>query len=174
MAGVKKEYKELLHILDKILFYLVNKTDNYKADFYKMSGEEFQLSEKEVINRPSISYSFESIIEDIFSNFKEPTIKSNDLRLATIYLYNEGLITIDSKYTIEITFKGLLSYSEGIQNKWELEASVDHRLKTIQVDMLKQNEQIRFYTKWIMVGALVASVHYLLEILKVFCPFLCQ
>jgi hypothetical protein len=184
MLEIKKEYKDLLLILDKILYYIVNKTENYKVNFYKMSVDEFQLSKKEVNDKTSTSNNFESLIEEIFANFKEPLIKSNDLRLATIHLHNEGLIIIDSKYNIEITFKGLLAYSEGIAHKWDLELSFSQRLQTLTeenalhqnlmssatVEMNQTNKGIRDLTRWVVIGTFVASVYYFLEILKVFYP----
>ena len=170
MSKVKKEYKELLSILDEILSYLVNNTDNYKVSFYKMSEDVFKIEKEITDSIISTATTFEEVVEEIFSNFKKPQNKINDLRLATIHLHNKGLIIIDFDKNIELTFKGLLSYSEGIENKWESEASVVQQLETIQVDMLEQNKQIRFYTKWIMIGAIVAIFYQLIEILKVFFP----
>lgn len=170
MSKVKKEYKELLSILDEILSYLVNNTDNYKVSFYKMSEDVFKIEKEITDSIISTATTFEEVVEEIFSNFKKPQNKINDLRLATIHLHNKGLIIIDFDKNIELTFKGLLSYSEGIENKWESEASVAQQLETIQVDMLEQNKQIRFYTKWIMIGAIVAIFYQLIEILKVLFP----
>lgn len=170
MSKVKKEYKELLSILDEILSYLVNNTDNYKVSFYKMSEDVFKIEKETANSTISTATTFEAIVEEIFSNFKKPRNKINDLRLAIVHLHNEGLITIDLEYNIEITFKGLLSYSEGIVSKWNSSMSISQRLQNIQEEQLKQNSRVSRYTMWIMIGALVAIFYQVIEILKTFFP----
>jgi hypothetical protein len=171
MNMVKKEYRELLSILDEIFNYLVNKTDNYKVNFFKMSEDVFNLKKKEVENKKSTATDFKDLVSEIFSNFDAPYNKTNDLRLATIHLYNEGLVNIDSNHNIEITFKGLLSYTEGVVNKWDSDMTFSQRLQNIQAEQIRQNSTVSRYTMWIMIGALVASLYYLIEISKIF--FVC-
>lgn len=185
-----KDYKKLLSVLDEILHYLVNKTeDSYKVNFYKMSSEVFNLEKSKINASVSSSTDFETIVSEIFSNFNQPFNKVSELRLATIHLHNENLITIDNKHNIEITFKGLLAYSDGIVNKWDSELSISQRLKNIEdenlnhqnrmttatEEMSNTNKSIRNLTRWIMVGAIVTIVYQVIEILKTFFPcWLCK
>ena len=75
MSKVKKEYKELLSILDEILSYLVNNTDNYKVSFYKMSEDVFKIEKEITDSIISTATTFEEVVEEIFSNFKKHKIR---------------------------------------------------------------------------------------------------
>jgi len=184
MSKVKKEYKELLSILDEILSYLVNNTDNYKVSFYKMSEDVFKIEKEITDSIISTATTFEEVVEEIFSNFKKPQNKINDLRLATIHLHNKGLIIIDFDKNIELTFKGLLTYSEGIVNTWDSQLSTYQRLKNMEDENLLHqsrmtnateqmnltNKSIRNLTCWIVFGTLIAVVYQVIEILKSLFP----
>ena len=181
-----KEYNHFLSILDDILDFLVTKTENYKVNFYAMLEKVFEIkkSESSKLADKSLETNFEKLIEEIFSNIQDKNNLGKTLRLATIHLHNEGFLVIDSEYNVEITFKGLLAYSEGIVNKRDLELSTSQRLKNIEdenllhqrrmsdatVQMNLTNLSIRNLTRWIAVGAFVAIVYQLIEILKVFFP----
>jgi hypothetical protein len=180
-----KDYEKLLSILDEILHYLVNKTeDSYKVNFYKMSSEVFNLEKSKINASVSSSTDFETIVSEIFLNFNQPFNKVSELRLATIHLHNENLITIDNEHNIEITFKGLLAYSDGIVNKWDSELSTSQRLKNMEdenlihqnrmttatEEMNQTNKSIRKLTHWIMIGALITILYQLVELLKTFFP----
>ena len=183
-----KNYKHFLILLDDILSFLVNETENYKVNFYEMSEKVFEIKKSEPNTLATISKEtdFEKLVEEIFSNIQDKNNLGKDLRLATIHLHNEGLLIIDSAYNVEITFKGLLTYSEGIVNKRDLEITASQRMKNIEDEALKYqgrmsdateemnrtNKSIRSLTRWIAVGAFVAIAYQVLEILKTFLPCL--
>lgn len=183
-----KNYKNFLILLDDILSFLVNETENYKINFYEMLEKLFEIKKSDPNTLATISKEtdFEKLVEEIFSNIQDKNNLGKDLRLATIHLHNESLLIIDSAYNVEITFKGLLTYSEGVLNKRDLEITASQRMKNIEDEALKYqgrmseateemnrtNKSIRSLTRWIAVGSFVAIVYQVIEILKIFLPCL--
>lgn len=159
-----KNQESLLEILDDILDYLVNNTNDYKVSFYIMSNHVYKTEQNKNSFTKSGSADFETIVNEIFSNFNEPLEKVKDLYLATLHLHNEGLIILNSEHYIQITFKGLLYYSKGFVKEYEKQLDDKSRLLSVERFQNSISLWMLVISFLIMVGTLVAAYYYIHEL----------
>lgn len=186
MTEDKDIIKNLEH-LDKILSYLIHECKSYTASFNALYFHFYSrnLDEDNKFNvmgyYTSILDNKSNSIEDFFSNFSvsdNTQAQGEKLVEACYYLMKQGYIRLDKQFNIKITFEGIIKYSEGFVTTHHKMLSDSARLKSIAETQLTQNGQILVanqkiasLTRWIVVGAVVAVIYQVVDLLKLFFPW---
>ena len=181
-----KDIIKNLEYLDKILSYLIHECKSYITDFNSLYFHFYSrnLDNDNKFNAmgyyTSISDNESNSIEDFFSNFSisdNTQAQGEKLVEACYYLMKQGYIRLDKQFNIKITFEGIIKYSEGFVTKHHKMLSDSARLKLISEHQLTQNGQILVanqkiasLTRWIAIGAVVAVIYQVVELLKLFFP----
>jgi len=174
-----KDIKENLEFLDRVLNYLVNGCTNYFSSFddlYKfMYGRVLEVDNKVIVNGYFTTF-LTSDINTVFNDFSiSDTIQAEAQKLveACYFLKQEKLIMLDNQFNIKITFQGIIKVSEGFITMHHKTLSDSARLASIADTQLTQNGQILIanqkiasLTRWIAVGAIVAVIYQVVQLLK--------
>lgn len=184
-----KDIKNSFGFLDSIIEYLTKNATSYYASISDIHshifGSTIEQNEEDYIKGIFRTLSDKNFFEENEYNISDNT-QSQYIKLieAINFLDNQGYIKIYSKTHIRLTFKGILKYSNSFTHQHQKTQSDSERLIFVEQtqlnqnqamteatqDMLSVNENISRLTFWIALASVVASVYYLLLILKLFFP----
>ena len=181
-----KDIIKNLEYLDKILTYLIHECKSYTTDFNSLYFHFYQRNLDEDNKFNALGY-YTSIlkeesdnIEDFFLTFSvadNTQAQGEKLVEACYYLMKHYYVRLDKHFNIKITFEGIIKFSEGFVSMHHKNLSDSARLKLIAEHQLTQNGQILIanqkiasLTRWIAVGAVVAVIYQVVELLKLFFP----
>lgn len=184
-----KDIKNSYGFLDSIIEYLASYATSYSAKIedmhFHMFGVSFEDNKKDFVKGIFRTISNKNFFEDSNLNITDNT-QSQYIKLieALSYLRKNELIVIDNKLVVQLTFKGILKYSNSFTCQHQKNKDDSERLLFVEntqlnqnqkmteatQDMLSVNKNISRLTFWIALASVVASIYYLLLILKLLFP----
>jgi len=184
-----KEIQNSYGFLDSIIEYLASHTTSYSAKIedihFYMFNVSFEDNKKDFVKGIFRTILNKNFFEDFNLNITDNT-QSQYIKLieALTFLKDNGLIIIDNNLVIQLTFKGILKYSNSFTTSHQKNRADSDRLLFVEKtqlnqnqamteatqDMLSVNKNISRLTFWIALASVVASVYYLLLILEFFFP----
>jgi hypothetical protein len=182
-----KDILENLEFLDKILNFLIHDCKSYSCGFGAIYYHMFIRSLDEDNRLNALGYltlisEFNSIPtnednSEAFSMSDNTRAEGEKLVEACYYLNQHNYIRLDAQFNIKITFEGILKINDNFTSNYQRKLSDSERMLSIAHTQLTQNgqiveanKQIAKLTFWIMVGALVAIVYQVVDLLKTFFP----
>ena len=184
-----KYIKNSYGFLDSIIAYLASYATSYSAKIEDIHFYMFKVpiedNKKDFAKGIFRTINNKNFFEDSDLNITDNT-QSQYVKLieALTYLKNNDLIVIDNNLIIQLTFKGILKYSNSFTHQHRKKQSDSERLIFVEEtqlnqnqsmteatqDMLSVNKNISRLTFWIALASVVASIYYLLLILKILFP----
>ncbi|MBG6188421.1 hypothetical protein [Flavobacterium sp. CAN_S2] len=185
-----------LEFLDKILNFLIHECRSYSCSFGDIYYHMFGRSLTEDNRKNALGYlTFISNFNPIppnedssksFSMSDNTRAEGEKLVEACYYLNQHNYIRLNDNFDIRVTFEGILKSSDNFTSSYNKTKTNSERLTYVEKTQLSQNsrmadatekmtvanQSIRNLTLWIMVGALVAIVYQVVELLKTFFPSL--
>lgn len=149
-----------LEYLDLILKHFIDK--GYKSDFITVSNEIFHLKLNQ-IGKPVFDKndSLDIIFEKTLSPDNKDDVLFYKVRSSIIYLVENKFITlIKGDFCMQITYEGIIKYSEGFVMEYEKHSSDKTRLLNVENFQKTMSRKMYYITFWIMVGTLVAALYY--------------
>jgi hypothetical protein len=176
-----KDLIKNLEYLDKTLTYLIHECKSYATTFNSLYFHFYQRNLDTDNKFNALGY-YTSIkngsnnFEDFLLNYSAPDntqAQGQKLVESCYYLMKHDYIRLDEHLNIKITFEGIMKFSEGFVSMHHKNLSDSARLKLIAETQLTQNGQILIanqkiasLTCWIAVGAVVAVIYQVVELLK--------
>jgi hypothetical protein len=160
-----KDLIKNLEYLDSILQYFVLTQRDYTADIISLSNDIFKLKLEKKKGNFTKPVNMEEFFKSVLSSDNE-TALFYKVQASIEYLIKEGYILIFDLYTLKITYKGIIKYSEGFVTTYTEQLSVQNRLNAFDKFQRSSSRQMFWLTLWIMVGTLVAAMYYILEMIS--------
>ncbi|NHM03662.1 hypothetical protein [Flavobacterium celericrescens] len=160
-----KDIIKNLEYLDSILQYFTVTQRDYTADIISLSNDIFKLKlEKKQGDFPKPTNT-EELFNSVFSPDNENAIFYK-VKASIQYLVDEGYLFTSDNYTLKITYKGIIKYSEGFVTEYEKQTSDKTRLINVENFQRKMSRWMLFVNGAIAVGTIVAMVYYILEMIS--------
>ena len=160
---------ETLSLLDKSLDYLIN-SDTLSLHFNELKTKLFNDATNDIELSQSGNKSVDELFTDIFSKQSQPTKNLTKINEVLLFLETEKLIRLIEQNHIRITYQGIIQYSKGYLNTYNLKKSNAQRLQNVEDVQKYHLKWMTILTSLIAVGTLVESVYYFFELFSVrFC-----
>ena len=158
-----KDLIKNLEYLDSILQYFTVTQREYTADIISLSNDIFKLKLKKKEGSFPKPTNTEELFNSMFSPDNENAIFYK-VKASIEYLVDEGYLFTDN-YTLKITYKGIIKYSEGFVKEYQKQTSDKIRLKNVEKFQRKMSCWMLFVNGAIAVGTIVAMIYYILEMI---------
>ena len=160
-----KDLIKNLEYLDSILQYFTVTQRDYTADIISLSNDIFKLKlEKKKGDFPKPTTT-EELFNSVFSPDNENAIFYK-VKASIQYLVDEGYLFTSDNYSLRVTYKGIIKYSEGFVKEYEKQTSDKTRLLNVENFQRKMSRWMLFVNGAIAVGTIVAMVYYILEMIS--------
>ena len=160
-----KDIIKNLEYLDSILQYFTITQRDYTANIISLSDDIFKLKlEKKEGDFPKPKNT-EELFNSVFSPDNQDALFYK-VNTSINYLANEGYIFTSDLYTLKITYKGIIKYSEGFVTEYEKQTSDKTRLINVENFQHKMSRWMLLVNGAIAIGSIVAMVYYILEMIS--------